>query len=82
MLTEPRGGCSGSQSGFLARLGASSNVCVNVSVKCVYCSQDCFLLDYLCLGGKDLTSIISMVYTQLGTSQALDKYMLNKICPV
>ena len=48
------------------------------SLKCVYCSQDCFLLDYLHLGGKDLTSIISKVYQ--GTSQALDKYMFNEIC--
>lgn len=30
MLAEPRGGCSGSQSGVPGTLGASSNVCVNV----------------------------------------------------
>ena len=63
MLEVLKEGLTGSQSGFLALLGAFVNVCVNVYI--VHKTR--FLLDYSHLEDKDLTSSISMLYTQLGT---------------
>ena len=66
MLAEPRGGCSGSQSAFLARLGASGNVCVNVSVKCIWTSLVAQMV-------KRLSTMQESLVPSLGREDPLEK---------